>query len=140
MGAVAVVADLVGYFDPTQGDVFHAVDPVRLLDSRSAVGGWSGPLVAGSARQLTMAGGALPPAATAVVGNVTVTGSTAASYLTVEPAGVPPTATSTVNFAAGQTLPNLAVTKVGAGGVLTFRTQTGSTHVVYDVAGWYEPT
>jgi hypothetical protein len=137
-GAVAVVADVVGYFDPTQGDVFHAVDPVRLLDSRGPVGGWGGPLVAGTSRQLPMTS-PVAPAATAVVGNVTVTGSTAASYLTVEPAGVAPTDTSTLNFATGQTIPNVAVTKVGAGSALTFRTRTGSTHVVYDVVGYYTP-
>ncbi len=37
----------------------------------------------------------------------------------------------------GQTVPNLVVVKVGAGGVVDLFNSTGSTHVVADVAGWF---
>ena len=139
VGAVDVVADVVGYFDPTEGDLFHSVGPTRLLDSRTGAGGWAGPLDAGAPRPLQVTGGAVRPDATAVIGNATVTASTANSYLTVQPAGIPPTSTSNINFAVGQTIPNLVPTKTGTNGRITFRTHTGSTHVIYDLVGWYAP-
>jgi len=139
VGAVHVVADIVGYFDPTHGDLFHPTAPMRLLDSRTATGGWSGPLAAGADRELEVTG---PPAgaATSVVANLTATGSTAGSYLTLFPSGTVPSTSSNLNFASGQTIPNLSITKVGGDGRITFRTNTGSTHVVYDFVGWFAPT
>jgi hypothetical protein len=44
---------------------------------------------------------------------------------------------STLNFPAGQTVPNLAVAKVGADGSVSVYNQAGTTHVLFDVVGWY---
>jgi hypothetical protein len=75
--------------------------------------------------------------ATAVVINVTVTGATAASYLTVYPDGTPRPLASDVNFGAGATVPNLAVVKLGADGKLAVYNHAGSTSVIIDVLGYY---
>jgi hypothetical protein len=37
-GTVALLADLAGFYAPTASSTFSAADPVRLLDTRSAVG------------------------------------------------------------------------------------------------------
>ena len=64
--------------------------------------------------------GGVPVGATAVIGNTTVTGGTANSFVTVFPAGGSVPNASNVNFAAGQTIPNLVAGQGGdrrAGGV-----------------------
>jgi len=139
-GSVHVIADVVGYFDTATGDLFHAVDPARVLDSRGATGGWFGALVAGSPRTLTVKGaGGVSPAATAVIANATVTGGSADSFITVYPAGSAVPTASNVNFATGQTIPNLVAVKIGTGGNVAFANNTGTTHVIFDVVGYFAP-
>ncbi len=50
---------------------------------------------------------------------------------------MPPARRPPPNFVAGQTVPNLVVAKVGADGKVAVYNNTGSTHVVLDVVGWY---
>jgi hypothetical protein len=78
----------------------------------------------------------VPPKA--VVLNVTVTNTTAASFLTVYPsdATTPPTA-SDLNWIATLTVPNLVVVKLGADGRIALYNLAGSTDVIADVVGWY---
>jgi hypothetical protein len=44
---------------------------------------------------------------------------------------------SNLNYAAGQTAPNLVVVKVGPGGKVSLYNYSGSAHLVVDVAGWF---
>jgi hypothetical protein len=86
--------------------------------------------------------GGVPPQSsgvTAVVLNVPVTEPSDSSYLTVYPTGVPRPLASNLNFGSGQTVPNLVVVKVGALGKVTAFNCCGSTHVIFDVVGWYGP-
>jgi uncharacterized delta-60 repeat protein len=117
----------------------HPVAPVRVLDTRTGLGSAGGRLQAGGTLALQVAGrGGVPSAgATAVVLNVTVTEPTAGSFLTAWPAGRSRPLASNLNFAAGQTVPNLVVVKLGAGGVVNLYNLSGSAHVIADVAGWY---
>ena len=73
----------------------------------------------------------------AVVLNVTVTNPTAVSYLTVYPSGTTRPLASDLNYAGGQTIPNLVVVKLGADGTISLYNNRGSADVVIDVAGWY---
>jgi hypothetical protein len=66
-----------------------------------------------------------------------VTGPTAQSFLTVWPDGASQPLASDLNYAAGQTVPNLVVVKVGTTGAVDFYNGVGSTDVVVDVVGWY---
>jgi hypothetical protein len=84
--------------------------------------------------------GGVPADATALVYNLTVTGPTASSYLTVYPAGTTRPAVSNINFTAGQTLANSGTTKLGTSGRLAIYNNSGSTHVILDVAGYYGPS
>lgn len=147
-GQTDVVADVVGWFDDGSGGAggggggaggwYHAITPTRALDSRLDPGPWAGPLTAGSPRDLALP--MVPADATAVIANITVTGSTADSYLTVWPTGIAQPGISNLNFATGQTIPNLAVVPLGVDHKIRFATNTGSTDVVVDVAGWFSPT
>jgi Bacterial Ig-like domain (group 1) len=109
--------------------------PERLLDTRSA-GGRLGP---GRSLSLTVAGGSTgaPANASAVVINVTVTKTTAASFLTVYPTGSAKPLASNLNWVRGQTIPNLVVVPVGDSDQVTFFNAAGSTDLVIDLEGYF---
>ncbi|MFN8037901.1 MAG: FG-GAP-like repeat-containing protein [Acidimicrobiales bacterium] len=129
--------------DVDAGDLFHPLAaPTRILDSRPApeqVGPFATPWGPGTTREVQVAGvGGVPADATAVTLNVTVTGTSAASFLTVWPTGTPRPTASNLNWAAGQTIANAVTVKVGAGGAVSVFNPSGSTQVIVDVVGWYD--
>jgi serine protease len=138
-GWVQVVADLNGTFTDASnrsavGSVFTGCTPTRILDTR-VTGGRLGPQ---QHLRLQVAGVAGVPAdATAVVANVTATNTTAASYFTVWPDGSSQPLASDLNWAAGETVPNLTVVKLEADGAIDIYNSAGSTDVVVDIVGWY---
>ena len=73
----------------------------------------------------------------AVVVNVTATAPTSASYVTVFPSGTPRPTASNLNFVPGQTIPNLAVVKVGALGQISLYNYDGDTDLIVDIVGWF---
>jgi hypothetical protein len=111
------------------------VTPTRLLDTRTT----GGPLAAGVTRNLTVAGGTLPVPlnATGVVVNVTVTNTSANSFLTVFPAGSSLPLASNLNWTPGKTIANLVEVPVGAGGAISMYNLAGSTDVVVDLEGYF---
>lgn len=140
-GSVNVIADVVGYFDANSGDEFHSVAPSRILDSRTATGGFaSTPLAAGPAKTLTVRGfGGVRADATAVFANTTVTEPTADGFLTVYPNGATMPPTSNLNFVAGETIPNLVAVGIGSGGSAVIANSAGTAHVVVDIVGYFTP-
>jgi hypothetical protein len=72
----------------------------------------------------------------AVVLNVTVTNTTAPSFLTVWPAGVPRPLASNLNWVRGQTVPNLVEVALGSNGKVSIFNAAGSVDVIFDVAGY----
>ena len=141
-GTVNVIADITGYYSvgtATAGG-FTAVGPSRVLDTRSGVGGVEAPVAAGATITVQAAGRGGVPAAgvAAVVVNVTVTDPGAAGYLSVYPAGTPLPSTSNLNFLRHNTVANLAVVRVGAGGGITiFNGSSGTVNVIADITGYY---
>ena len=113
---------------------FHSLGPVRILDTRP-----SSPIVPNAPRDVQVAGvGGVPSTGVrAVLLNVTVAGPTAPSYLTIFPTGTQRPNSSSLNFVAGQAVPNLVTATVGADGKVTIYNNAGSTHVLFDVVGWY---
>ncbi|MFB9440047.1 FlgD immunoglobulin-like domain containing protein [Streptomyces showdoensis] len=127
-GSVDLLADVAGYFKPgASGAEYKPVTPARLMDTRTGA-----PLGAGGTVSLPID----RPGATAVVLNVTATGATAGSFVSVYPYGTQRTAASNLNFTAGQTVPNLVVVPVKDGKV-TFYNRAGSVHLLADIAGYY---
>jgi outer membrane protein assembly factor BamB len=128
----------------TGSSTYHPLAPTRILDSRVGTGGILGPIGEHSSRtfQVTGAGG-VPSNATAVTGNLTVTGQTSLGYLFLGPDAINNPTSSTLNFPAGDDRANGVTVALGSGGTLsvTFVAPTSgqSTHVVFDVTGYFTP-
>ena len=118
---------------------YQTLPPKRILDTRDGTGGV--PVAPVGARgtlnlQVTGIGGVPATGVSDAVLNVTVTDTTAASYLTVWPAGVPRPLASNLNWTAGTTVPNLVEVALGANGQVSVYNAAGSADVVVDVAGY----
>jgi subtilase family serine protease len=148
------IADLTGYFtsdSSTTGiSTYTAVGPVRAMDTRFGTGVPAGKIAAQHSDSLqvggtTVGGVSIPTGITGVAVNVTVTNPTANGFLTVYPnqtsAGGTVTVpnTSNVNYAIGETVPNMVIVPVGADGKLDFfnGASSGATDVIADVAGYF---
>ena len=144
---------------------FTGQAPTRVLDTRIGTGAPTaklGPgvtmtvpvpglpttteLGAGATLTLTVPG--LPSTATAVALNVTTTPPAAVtfltvyphSFLTVYPGGqTRPSVGSNLNYGPGQTIPNLVLVTLGAGGKVTFYNSAGTVDVIVDVVGYFTP-
>lgn len=119
---------------------YQAVTPARILDTRTGTGAARAAVGPGGQIDVLVTGvGGVPAAGVAaVVLNVTATDVTGIeSFLTVFPTGAPRPLASSLNMLAGQTVPNLVVARVGAGGRVSIYNNSGTTSVVADVQGWY---
>jgi hypothetical protein len=141
-GTTDVLADVVGYYTASGvtvagGGLFHAMSPVRFLDTRQT----GGTLGTDITTTLAVSGvHGVPADAVGLVMNVTATNTSDAGFLTVFPVGAARPTTSNLNFVAGQTVPNLVMSKLGTGGAVNIYNFAGSTDVIADVVGWYGPT
>jgi hypothetical protein len=126
--------------------------PVRICDSRTAgvgiavnpcqgLGQAASPLGPGGVKTIQVSGSnTVPATAVAAVLNVTVTDTTAASFLTVWPTGAPQPTASNINWKAGQTVPNLVQVGLSASGSVNIFNSLGSTNVVVDLEGYFDST
>ena len=128
--AIHLVADVNGWFPAST--TYAPLTPDRLLDTRGNAGL---PVAARSITELRVAGVRTVPAGVGtVVLNVTVTEPAGAGFVTVFPCGVDQPLASNLNFAAGQTVPNAVVVKVGANGSVCLYSSQAA-HLVVDVNG-----
>jgi hypothetical protein len=137
-----VLFDVTGYFTPdATGSTYHALGPARILDTRYATG-LSGVFHSQLARTFQVTGqGGVPSGATAVTGNLTVTGQTAAGYLFLGPVAANHPTSSTLNFPLGDNRANGVTVALGAGGTLSATYIASSlsrtTQVLFDVTGYF---
>ncbi|MFE2236809.1 hypothetical protein ACFXA4_30175 [Streptomyces sp. NPDC059442] len=129
-GTVDLIADVAGYYKAAGGSRLTGMQPKRLMDTRYGTGVPAGKVGAGKTVTLEVG-----TKYTAVVMNVTATGPTATSFVSVYPYGTARGA-SNLNFTAGQTVPNLVVVPVKDGKV-TFYNHAGTVDLIADVAGYF---
>ena len=118
--------------------------PARILDTRvdsttiDQKFAGIGALAGGSTLDLTVAGRGNVPGSGAVAAilNLTATNPTKVGYITAWPSGQTRPLASNLNFAPGQTIPNLVVAGLGSNGNVSLFNSAGSTDLVADVA-WY---
>jgi alpha-tubulin suppressor-like RCC1 family protein len=137
-GAVDLIADLAGFYDPGAGAAFVPLPPQRMLDTRSGTGVPAGPVSSAGVVPLDLST-VVAPNATAAVLNITATNVTSSTYVTAFPHGTPRPGASNLNPAAGQTVPNLAVVAAGTGTVVDLYNFAGSLDLVADLAGYFVP-
>jgi hypothetical protein len=148
-GSAHVIADITGYITsssaPESGSGrYVAIRPGRAYDSRRA-----GPVLsAGTAVDVaanSAPAGSVPPGSSAVIWNLTATGTARRGFMRGWPAGAPEPATSSLNWAGqGNTVANGAIIRASENGVLRLRVSAGPgvgpvplTHVVVDVFGYF---
>jgi len=119
------------------GARFHATEPVRVLDTRTGLGGKVGPLGPGETFRLPLKG-VVPSGASAAVLNLTATGQTDSTFVSVWPSGQTRPLTSSLNPRPGLgAVPAMVTTRVGADGSVQLFNNTGSVHLLADVIGWF---
>jgi hypothetical protein len=123
--------------DPT---TYVPVTPVRLLDSRNAIG-LSGAFTSNTARSVDIAGRlGIPGDAVAITANLTVTGQEQGGYLAVTPDPNNDPSTSTLNFPVKDTRANNITTPLADDGQLSivYRSTAGKkANVLLDVTGYF---
>jgi hypothetical protein len=153
VSGINVVMPFIGY-----GSSYHAITPARVLDTRPSGGvvvhiGLAGPFVAGTVRTFGVAnmpyvgGGtsavAVPLGATAVTGNLTITGATAPGLVALGPTMTPTGPVTTINFIGGDTRANnvtLGLASDGSLGAVFRSTKAGaSVQLIFDVTGYFTP-
>ncbi|MFE2131584.1 PKD domain-containing protein [Streptomyces amritsarensis] len=144
-----VIVDVVGHYSPDGVSAYIPIRPVRDLDTRDPAQWPSGPLK--PYRYIYSTYGDEDPTATAMVLNTTVTNTGGAGHLTVAPdpnalwqyenkTYTPPVApnSSTLNWTAGKTVPNLVQASLGVNGIVDFFNRSGNnTDLVLDIFGVY---
>jgi hypothetical protein len=129
---------VVGDTPPT----FTAITPSRVFDTRPGEGGLrtvSKVKISGLTElrvKMTDLSDLVPASGVGAVSlNVTVTEAGGSGYVTVYPCGTRPNASS-LNYTAGQTIPNAVIAPVSAQGEVCFFS-TQPTHILADVNGWF---
>ncbi len=136
-GEMDLIADVAGWFP--EGEGLEPLVPARVLDTREGNGAPKARVGAGGVVELQVAGRGGVPAvgAGAVVLNVTAVAATASSFVTVWPKGAARPLASNLNVGPGDTVPNLVVVKLGAGGKVSLFNAFGEMDLIADVAGWF---
>lgn len=125
---------------PAQAGTYRTVSQLRVLDSRSGVGGPRTALAPGEIRTVKVAGVGSVPATglSAVAVNVGVLTPARTGSVTVFPAGTGWTGVGSVSFRAGVTVQSSLTAKLSANGALAFRNNTGAPlQLIADVSGYY---
>ncbi|WP_084735362.1 RCC1 domain-containing protein [Actinophytocola xinjiangensis] len=122
------------------GDSFVALEPRRVLDTRTGLGGRTGAVGPGQAIVVDLSSSAIPASTTAVVLNVTVVSPTRETYVTVYPDGQARPTVSNLNVAAGDIRSNQVTVAVSGEGRIALYNNTGNAHLVADLSGRYERT
>ncbi len=135
-GCMAPAASFTAQVTPASTR-FFTVSPCRIYDSRPA----NLPFAAGEVRRLTLTGlCGLPATARAVAMNVTAVGVSGGGTLSVAPGGIAGAAAAGPSWKNGQTRAASTIVGIDTAGAIDVSCQSaaGATHLVIDVAGYFE--
>jgi hypothetical protein len=141
-----VVFDVTGYFSPgTGGASYVALNPGRVLDTRTTTGGLFGKFTTPTPRTFQATGAVgVPTSAVAITGNLTVTEQNCGGYLYLGPDATSTPGSSTLNFPVGDNRANGVSVALASDGTLSITYITpwpGTTaHAILDVTGYFVPT
>jgi hypothetical protein len=143
---VQIIFDLTGYFSTDEGGfTFSALGPVRMVDSRTGIGGAT-TLASNVGQSFQIAGQAGVPAdAVAVTGTLAIADPTHGGYIALTSAEVDATSvtTSTLNFTATDPRATGATVPLGTDGKMWAffdSSRTGDTvQIIFDLTGYFSP-
>lgn len=126
---------------PAPPSVIVPLDPVRILDTRLAIGiPTTTPVAPGQTVTLQVTGVAgIPPEATGVVLNVTITRADGSGWATAWPSSEARPTASVINYQAGADVANMITASLGADGAIDLYNAQANAHLVADVAGYLLP-
>ncbi|MFI9383293.1 RCC1 domain-containing protein [Kutzneria sp. NPDC052558] len=127
VGAVDLIADLVGYYTPGRGQAFFPYAGRGLVGADVEN---NGTLTVEAAKQV-------PPTATAAVVNVTASGATSDTYVTVWPAGTQRPSASTLNLGPSEDVPNMAIAGLDSTGKFSVYNHVGHVTLEIDLDGYF---
>lgn len=130
---------------PSVASYHYSIAPTRVMDTRTGLGGTTGPVAPYSVIRLRIAGAAgtsIPQAGvTAVAIDLTVTAATANGNVVVYADGDQQQATSTVQIGPGFTATNYEIVPVSPDGYLDmFIQSSGTAQLIVDVTGYFDST
>jgi hypothetical protein len=130
-----LLLDVSGYYPDAA--VFKPLTPARVLDTRAGLGAPKVRVSPGGTVDVAVLGrGGVPASGVkTVVLNVTAVSAAAAGFVTVYPGGQSRPTASNLNYAAGGTVPGLAMVKVGADGKVSLYTHAAA-DLVADVVAY----
>ncbi len=155
-GNTNFTVDVSGYYtdgssSSQTGSLFNPVTPARILDTRCSQSPQPSSCVsenlptananlsaiqAGKSITVQVTGEAdIPSDTTAVVGNLTATGSAGSGYLTVYLGSTAPT-TSDVNFTTSTTDANMVISQLNSSGQMNI-SASATANALFDVYGWF---
>ncbi|MEP1124734.1 MAG: hypothetical protein ABJH68_12690 [Ilumatobacter sp.] len=136
------------------GTVFHPLDPVRAFDSRIASLPQSGRLGPNQTKVIDITDGydstgaavpaqdnVVPTSATAVAYNITIAGADGPNFVAVTAGDAAAFTASAINYSAGSNVANGSSVTVAADQTIKLwgGDNTGSSHVIIDIVGYYSP-
>lgn len=127
-----ISAFLASYYQP--------ITPTRFLDTRSGIGGTTGPVKADGTVKLKITGvdGIPSENVTGVAINLTATDESSSGAIVAYPDGTTLPGTSNLNYAASTDIANLAIVPVGADGEIDlYNSGSGTTQLAGDVSGYF---
>ncbi|MEV7584490.1 hypothetical protein [Streptomyces erythrochromogenes] len=127
----------------TPGSEFTPHSPTRLLDTRDGTGAAQAAQVPawGETRVKVAGNSGIPADVAAVVLNVTVTNTRTAGHVRAYADGTERPTTSNVNYAAGDSVPNLVIVPVGKNGYVNlYNSGEQGVDLIADVTGYFTRT
>ncbi|EWC61756.1 hypothetical protein UO65_2943 [Actinokineospora spheciospongiae] len=132
------MADVAARAAAGDGATFTPINPVRVLDTREAIG-VPGHVPVGPGGTVTLnLSNAVPANAISVVLNVTGVTGNSGTYITAYPAGYDRPDSSNVNLVPNSARSNAVTVLLGSTGAVNLFNFLGDTHIVADLAGYYQ--
>ncbi|WP_410819611.1 hypothetical protein [Micromonospora sp. 050-3] len=139
VGTVVVPAGAVHADAAGKGGDYVPINQTVLLDTRSGIGGYTGPRDANTVATVSALGVGSVPAngVSALLVDVTAISPTVNTFVTVYPDQTTRPAASSLNASTGEVISNSVVVKVGANGKIALHNQAGKVNLKLDVQGYF---
>ena len=138
-----LIGDISGYFtalgeDTASAQVYHTVNPTRLVDTRNGIGGITGPLKSAEIYPLSDIAQITTATTPTLAVMLTVTVPVDAGDLVAYPDGTSNPGTSNLNWSANQTIANMALAPTATDNTVDLlNSSSGTIQLIVDCSGYF---